>query len=85
MDQFEKIKKIGEGSFGKALLVKSKATGEYRVVKEIGISKMNRKEREESKKEVKVLARMRHPNIVSYLESFEDHGNLYIVMEFCDG
>lgn len=28
---------------------------------------------------------MKHPNIVAYLESFEEKGNLYIVMDYCDG
>jgi serine/threonine protein kinase len=40
MDKFEKIRKIGEGSFGKALLVKKKDSGEMMVVKEINISKV---------------------------------------------
>ena len=42
MDRFERVKKIGEGSFGKALLVKQKDSGKLLVVKEIGISKVNR-------------------------------------------
>ncbi len=46
---------------------------------------MNKKEREEARKEVSVLAMMKHPNIVSYVESFEATGNLYIVMDYCDG
>ncbi|XP_072040813.1 serine/threonine-protein kinase Nek1-like isoform X1 [Amphiura filiformis] len=83
--KYVKKKKIGEGSFGKALLVVSKADGKEYVIKEINISKMKRKEREESKKEVSVLKKMRHPNIVSYQESFEAEGNLYIVMDYCDG
>lgn len=29
------------------------------------------KEREEARKEVSVLAQMKHPNIVSYIDSFE--------------
>ena len=32
---------------------------------------MSNKEREESRREVAVLANMRHPNIVQYRESFE--------------
>lgn len=32
---------------------------------------MPTKEREEAKKEVAVLAQMNHPNIVSYIDSFE--------------
>lgn len=38
MDKYEKVKKIGEGSFGKAILVKSKEDGRQYVIKEIGIS-----------------------------------------------
>lgn len=85
MDRYQKQKKIGEGSFGKAYLVKSKDSGKQFVIKEINISKMGRKEREEAKKEVAVLAQMKHPNIVAYREHFEDVGNLVIVMDYCDG
>ena len=38
MDRFERVKKIGEGSFGKALLVKQKDLEKLLVVKEIDIS-----------------------------------------------
>ena len=37
---------------------------------------MSYKEREESRKEVAVLAQLNHPNIVAYKESFE--GNIYV-------
>lgn len=85
MDKYEKVKKIGEGSFGKAVLVKSKEDGRQYVIKEIGISGMSSKERQESRKEVAVLANMSHPNIVQYKESFEEGGCLYIVMDYCEG
>ncbi|XP_034565573.1 serine/threonine-protein kinase Nek1 [Notolabrus celidotus] len=85
MDKYEKVKKIGEGSFGRAVLVKSKEDGHQYVIKEIGISGMSSKERQESRKEVAVLANMSHPNIVQYKESFEEGGCLYIVMDYCEG
>ncbi|KAL1022567.1 hypothetical protein UPYG_G00029360 [Umbra pygmaea] len=85
MDKYEKVKKIGEGSFGKAILVKSREDGKQYVIKEIGISRMSSKERQESRKEVAVLANMSHPNIVQYKESFEECGCLYIVMDYCEG
>nr|XP_020459159.1 serine/threonine-protein kinase Nek1 isoform X2 [Monopterus albus] len=85
MDKYEAVKKIGEGSFGKAILVKSKEDGRHYVIKEIGISGMPSKEREESRKEVAVLAKMSHPNIVQYKDSFEEGGCLYIVMDYCEG
>jgi len=37
----------------------------------IFLLKMSNKEREESRREVAVLANMKHPNIVLYRESFE--------------
>ncbi|KAM4548251.1 serine/threonine-protein kinase Nek1 isoform 2-T2 [Odontesthes bonariensis] len=85
MDKYEKVKKIGEGSFGKAILVKSKQDVRQYVIKEIGISAMSSKERQESRREVAVLANMSHPNIVQYKESFEEGGCLYIVMDYCEG
>nr|XP_043900097.1 serine/threonine-protein kinase Nek1 isoform X3 [Solea senegalensis] len=85
MDKYDKVKKIGEGSFGKAILVRSKQDGRHYVIKEIGISGMPDRERQESRKEVALLAKMSHPNIVQYKESFEEGGCLYIVMDYCEG
>ncbi|XP_074132573.1 serine/threonine-protein kinase Nek1 isoform X4 [Sminthopsis crassicaudata] len=85
MDKYCKLQKIGEGSFGKAILVKSKEDCKQYVIKEINISRMSNKERKESRKEVEVLANMKHPNIVLYRESFEENGSLYIVMDYCEG
>ncbi|XP_048068150.2 serine/threonine-protein kinase Nek1 isoform X5 [Ursus arctos] len=85
MEKYVRLQKIGEGSFGKAILVKSTEDGRQYVIKEINISKMSNKEREESRREVAVLANMKHPNIVQYRESFEENGSLYIVMDYCEG
>ncbi|XP_016055785.1 PREDICTED: serine/threonine-protein kinase Nek1 isoform X1 [Miniopterus natalensis] len=85
MEKYARLQKIGEGSFGKAILVKSIEDGRQYVIKEINISRMSNKEREESRREVAVLANMKHPNIVQYRESFEENGSLYIVMDYCEG
>nr|XP_033713414.1 serine/threonine-protein kinase Nek1 isoform X8 [Tursiops truncatus] len=85
MEKYVRVQKIGEGSFGKAILVKSIEDGRQYVIKEINISSMSSKEREESRREVAVLANMKHPNIVQYRESFEENGSLYIVMDYCEG
>ncbi|XP_077629286.1 serine/threonine-protein kinase Nek1 isoform X7 [Crocuta crocuta] len=85
MEKYIRLQKIGEGSFGKAILVKSTEDDRQYVIKEINISRMSSKEREESRREVAVLANMKHPNIVQYRESFEENGSLYIVMDYCEG
>ncbi|XP_008050202.1 serine/threonine-protein kinase Nek1-like, partial [Carlito syrichta] len=84
MEKYVRLQKIGEGSFGKAVLVKSTEDGRQYVI-EINISRMSSKEREESRREVAVLCNMKHPNIVQYRESFEESGSLYTVMDYCEG
>jgi NIMA (never in mitosis gene a)-related kinase len=55
--------------------------------KEVDISKMPREEREAALQEAKLLASLRHPNIVACVESFVDKKSkkLCIVQEYCAG
>ncbi|XP_048197399.1 serine/threonine-protein kinase Nek5 [Perognathus longimembris pacificus] len=85
MDKFELIKVIGEGAFGKAYLAKEKLNSNHCVIKEVNFAKMPMEEREASTKEVSLLAKMKHPNIVTFFSSFQEHSRLFIVMEYCDG
>ncbi|KAM9468979.1 serine/threonine-protein kinase Nek3 [Clarias gariepinus] len=82
MDQYTVVKIIGEGSFGRALLVQSKPDQVKWVMKEIRLPKAGGRA-ERARAEAVLLSRMKHPNIVKFRESFEDDGHLYIVMEFC--
>ncbi|XP_055727073.1 serine/threonine-protein kinase Nek5-like [Salvelinus fontinalis] len=89
MNQYEVVHQIGEGAFGKAFLALNRDRdwgGESQcVVKEINLRKMSPMEKEASKKEVFLLAKMKHPNIVTFFKSFQESTKLYIVMEYCDG
>ncbi|KAM9020293.1 serine/threonine-protein kinase Nek5 [Ara ararauna] len=85
MEKYEIIKKIGEGSFGKIFLAKGKVDNEQCVIKEIDLTKMPMKEKEASQKEVILLAKMKHANIVAFYASLQERNKLYIVMEYCDG
>ncbi|NWU42287.1 NEK5 kinase, partial [Hylia prasina] len=85
MDKYEIIKHIGEGSFGKIFLAKGKMDSEPCVIKEINLTKMPGKEKEASEKEVILLAKMKHANIVTFYASLQEKNKLYIVMEYCDG
>jgi len=78
------VKKIGEGSFGVAVLVQDK-DGSQVVVKLVDVSRASKKELEESKRESRLLAQLKHPYIVRYRENFAEKGWLGIVMDFCDG
>lgn len=77
------LKVLGEGSFGRALLVQHKLSDQKYAMKEIRLP-VSSSDVETSRKEAILLAKMKHPNVVAYKESFEADGHLYIVMEYCD-
>ncbi|NXR20539.1 NEK3 kinase, partial [Cinclus mexicanus] len=83
MEGYNVLKVLGEGSFGRALLVHHRSSDQKYVMKEIRLP-MSSSGVENSRKEAVLLAKMKHPNIVAFKESFEAHGHLYIVMEYCD-
>eukprot|EP00038_Savillea_parva_P001954 m.108788 g.108788 ORF g.108788 m.108788 type:complete len:1252 (+) comp10671_c0_seq2:92-3847(+) len=85
MSDYSTVRKLGEGAYGKALLVRRRTTQKQCVIKEVNVTKMSPRERREARQEVKVLAQMKHPNIVSYITSFEERGKLFIAMDYCDG
>lgn len=84
MDSYTVLRVIGEGSFGRALLVQPKDDSGQYVVKEIRLPKTHSGQ-ESSRTEAVLLSRLKHTNIVAFRESFEADGHLYIVMEYCAG
>ena len=40
MDKYQRLRKIGEGAFGKAILCRQKTSGKMCVIKEINIAKV---------------------------------------------
>ncbi|NWR31157.1 NEK3 kinase, partial [Tachuris rubrigastra] len=83
MEGYKVLKALGEGSFGRVLLVHHRISDQKYAMKEIRLP-MSSSGVENSRKEAVLLAKMKHPNIVAYKESFEADGHLYIVMEYCD-
>ncbi|NWX33902.1 NEK3 kinase, partial [Notiomystis cincta] len=83
MEGYNVLKILGEGSFGRALLVHHRISDQKYVMKEIRLP-MSSSGVENSRKEAVLLAKMKHPNVVAFKESFEADGHLYIVMEYCD-
>jgi len=78
------VKKIGEGSFGVAVLVQD-TDGSRSVCKSVKVGSASMEDLLTAKKEARLLANLAHPNIVRYRTSFLDLGWFCIVMDFCDG
>jgi len=76
-------KKLGEGSYGSVSKCKNKATEVTRAVK--SISKAQMKNIDRFKQEIAIMKIMDHPNIIKLYESFEDHRNIYLILELCTG
>jgi NIMA (never in mitosis gene a)-related kinase len=86
MEKYRKIKVVGKGSFGHAVLVQTaNDPNKHYIMKIIDVSKMERKQKEEALNEVHVLKAMRHPFICTYRESFMEKRCLCIVMDYADG
>ncbi|XP_022096016.1 serine/threonine-protein kinase Nek4-like isoform X2 [Acanthaster planci] len=86
LEHYETLKAVGKGSYGEVWLVKHRKDKKQYVIKKMEMLNASRRERTAAEQEAKLLSRLRHPNIVSYKDSFEsDDGYLYIVMGFCDG
>lgn len=89
MEKYKLEKVVGQGSFGKALLCVRISDNRKCIVKEISLDKMGPKEAKMTEQESALLARLQHPNIVTFWESFVESKNrcknLYIVMDFADG
>lgn len=75
MDRYEIRRKIGQGSFGNVHIVVQRKTQRTFVMKEIKTSRLNKRERNDVQREVELLSKLSHPNIVGYIESFESVEN----------
>ncbi|RUS91961.1 hypothetical protein EGW08_000174 [Elysia chlorotica] len=84
--EFERIKVIGKGSYGEVWLAKHRKDKKQYVLKKMNLGKASKRERKSAEQEAKLLSKLKHPNIVSYKDSFEtDSGFLFIAMQYCEG
>nr|AQT03466.1 cAMP-dependent protein kinase A catalytic subunit [Perinereis aibuhitensis] len=86
LDDFDRIKTLGTGSFGRVMLVQHKATKEYYAMKILDKQKVVKlKQVEHTLNEKKILSAISFPFLVSLEYSFKDNSNLYMVLEFVTG
>ena len=86
LKKYKKIKYLGKGSYGAAILVELRSNSSQKfVIKEIVIGHLKMSEQNAAKMEAEVLHQMSHSNITMYVESFVESSKLYIVMEHADG
>ncbi|KXZ44006.1 hypothetical protein GPECTOR_75g730 [Gonium pectorale] len=80
--QFKVLKFVGKGSYGSVFLVQRLVDGQTYALKEMDVRSMSQAEREDSINEIRLLASVNHPNVISYNEAFLDGNRLCIIMEY---
>ena len=84
-EYYEKIEKLGQGHFGKVYKFKNKLTGQIYAVKIINKQETNEKDLELIRQEKNYLKLIKHPNIISLKDYFEDEKYIYFVTEYYNG
>ena len=76
---YEVIKQLGKGSYGKVYRIKNRTTGDIRACKQL--SKSNIKDLEKFNREIDILIKTDHPNIIKLYEVFENSRFLYLILD----
>uniref|UniRef100_A0A670YBC6 Serine/threonine-protein kinase Nek4 n=1 Tax=Pseudonaja textilis TaxID=8673 RepID=A0A670YBC6_PSETE len=86
LGEYTFVRVVGKGSYGEVSLVRHRHDGKQYVIKRLNLKHASSRERKAAEQEAQLLSQLKHPNIITYRESWEgDDGLLYIVMGFCEG
>ncbi|XP_063692243.1 serine/threonine-protein kinase MARK2-like isoform X27 [Bolinopsis microptera] len=83
--KYKLLKTIGKGNFAKVKLARHLPTGREVAVKVIDKTQMNQTSIQKLNREMKIMKRLNHPNIVRLYEVIETEKTLYLVMEYASG
>ena len=81
---FQILNKLGEGAYSQVFKVIRYSDKQHYALKKVNMSPLSQKERENALNEVRILASIRHPNVIGYKEAFIEDSEkcLCIVMEY---
>nr|CAB3496036.1 unnamed protein product [Digitaria exilis] len=86
LDDFEVLKLVGQGAFGKVFQVRKKGTSEIYAMKVMRKDKVVEKNHAEyMKAERDILTKVDHPFVVQLRYSFQTKYRLYLVLDFING
>ena len=86
MKGFEIINKLGDGAFSVVYKVRRREDIKIYALKKVKMKNLNQKEKINSLNEVRILASIKSPFVISYKEAFisEEDQSLCLVMEYAD-
>ncbi|XP_027239790.1 cyclin-dependent kinase-like 1 isoform X2 [Cricetulus griseus] len=84
MEKYEKIGKIGEGSYGVVFKCRNRDTGQIVAIKRFLETEDDPVIKKIALREIRMLKQLKHPNLVNLLEVFRRKRRLHLVFEYCD-
>ncbi|KAK6461948.1 ribosomal protein S6 kinase [Scheffersomyces coipomensis] len=94
LSDFEPLKVLGKGSYGKVLLVREISTGRLFAQKQLkkasliineDTNEIHQTNYQRTLNEKSILEMVNHPNIVKLFYAFQDNNKVYLILEYLDG
>ncbi|XP_048519827.1 cyclin-dependent kinase-like 2 isoform X2 [Dendroctonus ponderosae] len=85
MEKYEQISVVGEGSYGLVMKCRHKDTNQIVAVKKFLETEEDPTIRKLALREIRMLKRLKHENLVTMIEVFRHRKRFYIVFEFMEG
>lgn len=82
LDDFTKIEKIGEGTYGVVFKGRNKKTGQIVAMKKIRLESEEEGVPSTAIREISLLKELQHPNIVCLQDVIMQENRLYLIFEF---
>lgn len=82
MEDFQKIEKIGEGTYGVVYKGRNKVTGQIVAMKKIRLESEDEGIPSTAIREISLLKELKHPNIVCLEDVLMEESRLYLIFEF---
>ena len=83
--QYECMEVVGRGNYAQVYLSIDTKNKQLVAIKCIPKSKIDKEDQVNLNRELEILHRMKHPNIVGIKNHIENKNNHYIVLEYCNG
>ncbi|XP_065785463.1 cyclin-dependent kinase-like 4 [Muntiacus reevesi] len=84
MEKYEKLAKIGEGSYGVVFKCRNKISGQVVAIKKFVESEDDPVVKKIALREIRMLKQLKHPNLVNLIEVFRRKRKMHLVFEYCD-